>query len=102
METQTRTEALLEVIERRLAEISERQHALAAEKACLVEQMTPLRLGVASPDLALAYLRSKGIALRGLGAAGASDRRPAQVVLRAVGPRHPKVTPLAAPRSETA
>jgi hypothetical protein len=102
METPTRTEALLEVIERRLAEISERQHALAVEKARLVEQMTPLRLGVASPDLALALLRAKGIALRGLGAAGVSDRRPTEVVLRAVGPRHPKVTPLTATRSETA
>jgi hypothetical protein len=102
MEAQARTEALLEVIERRLAEISERQHALALEKACLVEQMTPLRLGVASPDLALAQLKAKGIALRGVAAAWAVDRRPQEVVLRAVSPQRSKVTPLAAPRTETA
>lgn len=102
MQTQARTEALLAVIERRLAEISERQHALAVEKACLVEQMTPLRLGVASPDLALAQLRSKGITLRGVASAWAIDRVPAEVVLKAVGPRRPAVTPLVAARSRTA
>ena len=101
METQTKTEALLEVIERRLAEISERQHALAVEKACLVEQMTPLRLGATAPALALAQLRSKGIALRGLAAAWAVDRPPQGLVLRAVMSRHPKVRPLPS-RSETA
>jgi hypothetical protein len=101
METQTKTEALLEVIERRLAEISERQHALAVEKARLVEQMTPLRLGATSPALALAQLRSKGIALRGVTAAWAVDRPPQEVVLRAVVSQHPKVT-LMPNRSETA
>jgi hypothetical protein len=40
-------EAIGTAIEPRLAEIPERQHALAVEKASLVEQMTPLRLGVA-------------------------------------------------------
>jgi hypothetical protein len=94
METPTKTEALLEVMERRLAEISERQHALAVEKACLVEQMTPLRLGATPPALALAQLRSKGIALRGVGAAWAVDRPPQEVVLRAVVSQHPKVRPL--------
>src|SRR6185436_12171913 len=69
MDTQGKTEALLGAIERRLSEISERQHALAVEKAWLVEQTTPLRLGVTSPDLALAQLKAKGITLRGLAAA---------------------------------
>jgi hypothetical protein len=104
MATQTKTEALLEAIERRLTEISERQHALAVEKSHLVEQITPLRLGVASPDLALALLKSKGIALRGLAAVWGADRRPPpqEVVLRAVGPQRPKVTPFPTGRSETA
>lgn len=101
METQARTEALLELIEQRLAEISERQHALALEKALLVEQKTPLRLGVGSPDLALAHLRAKGVALRGVAAAWAIDRHPSEVVLRAV-PARAKVTPLPSSRSETA
>jgi hypothetical protein len=102
METQARTEVLLEVIERRLVEISERQHALAVEKACLVEQMTPLRLGVASPDLALAQLKAKGIALRGVAAVWAADRRPQEVVLRAVAPQRSNVTALIPNRTETA
>jgi hypothetical protein len=102
METQAKTEALLDAIERRLSEISERQHALAVEKAWLIEQTTPLRLGVASPDLALALLRSKGIALRGVAAAWAVDRHPQEVVLRAVPPQRSNVTPLPSARSETA
>ena len=76
MDVQGKTEALLEAIERRLSDISERQHALAVEKAWLVEQTTPLRLGVTSPDLALAQLKARGITLRGLAAAWAVDRRP--------------------------
>jgi len=100
METPTKTEVLLEVIERRLAEISERQHALAVERARLAEQLTPLRLGVTSPDLAVALLRAKGVALRRL-APSAVDRIPPEVVLRAVVSPHPKVTPLPS-RSETA
>ena len=102
MDTQGKTEALIEAIERRLSEISERQHALAVEKAWLVEQTTPLRLGVTSPDLALAQLRARGITLRGLAAAWAVDRRPTEVVLRAIPPQRSNVTPLPAARSETA
>lgn len=102
MDTRAKTEALLDAIERRLSEISERQHALAVEKAWLIEQTTPLRLGVASPELVLAQLRSKGIALRGLAAAWAVDRRPQEVVRRAVPPQRSNVTPLPAARSETA
>jgi hypothetical protein len=99
MDTQGKTEALLEAIERRLSEISERQHALAVEKARLVEQTTPLRLGVISPDLALAQLKAKGVTLRGLAATSAVDRRPQEVVLRAIPPQRSNVTPLPALRN---
>jgi hypothetical protein len=102
MDTQGKTDALLEAIERRLSEISESQHALAVQKAWLVEQATPLRLGVISPDLALAQLRAKGITLRGLSAAWAVDRRPREVVLRAIPPQRSNITPLPTARSETA
>jgi hypothetical protein len=102
MDVQGKTEALLEAIERRLSDISERQHALAVEKAWLVEQTTPLRLGVTSPDLALAQLKARGITLRGLAAAWAVDRRRKEVVLRAIPPQRSNVTPLPAARSETA
>ncbi|HEX2500577.1 MAG TPA: hypothetical protein VHO73_03910 [Methylomirabilota bacterium] len=103
MEAPTRTKVLLETIERRLTEISERQHALAVEKARLIDQITPLRLGTASPDVALAQLRSKGIVLRGLAAASAAADRPGQgVVLKAVAPQRAKVIALPTGRSETA
>jgi hypothetical protein len=97
----TKAEALLEAIERRLAEISDRQHALAAEKARLAELITPLRLGIASPDATLAELKAKGIALR-LTATSAADRRPPGIVLRALVSRRSKVTPLPTSHSETA
>ena len=102
MDTQGKTEALLEAIERRLSDISERQHALAVEKAWLVDQTTPLRLGATSPDLALAQLKARGITLRGLAAAWAVDRRPQEVVLRAIPSQRSNVTPLPAARAETA
>jgi hypothetical protein len=98
----TRTEALLETIERRLTEISERQHALAVEKARLIDQITPLRLGIASPEVALAQLRSRGIVLRGLAAAWSADRPAQGVVLSAVAPPRAKVVALPTARSETA
>ena len=44
------TKALLGIIERRLTDISEQQHALAVEKARLLEQLTPLRLGIVAPE----------------------------------------------------
>ena len=102
MGTRTKIDTLLEVIERRLAEISESQHALAVEKARLVEQMTPLRLGVASPDLALAQLRSKGIALRGAAGVRTSGRRSSEILLKSVVPLRRSVTTPAPARSETA
>ncbi len=49
-----------------------------------MEQLTPLRLGVASPEATVAQLRSKGIALRGLAAALSASRRPRPVVLAVV------------------
>jgi hypothetical protein len=101
METQTRAEALLVVIERRLAQISERQHALAAEKARLADLATPLRLGVTTPGLALAQLRSKGIVLRGSTTTSAVGRPTEEAVLRVVISRHPKITAFSS-RSETA
>ena len=64
MQTQAKTEALLAAIESRLNEISVRQHALAVERARLNEQITPLRLGIISPDVALALLKAKGVTLR--------------------------------------
>ena len=84
-----KSETLLELIEGRLADISERQHALAAEKTQLQELLTPLRLEVVSPDVAVATLREKGITLRGLATAWHGSRRPRGVVLKAVPIRRP-------------
>jgi len=102
METRAKTDALLGLLERRLVEISERQHALAVEKARLMEQMTPLRLGVGSPELALAQLRSKGIALRGVAAAWASSPCFTERLLTSVVPLRRTVTIGSPTRSETA
>jgi hypothetical protein len=102
MQARTKTEVLLETIERRLTEISEHQHALAAEKARLIDQITPLRLGIASPEVALAQLRSRGIVLRGLAAAWSADRPAQGVVLSAVVPPRANVVALPTARSETA
>jgi hypothetical protein len=44
------TKALLGIIERRLTDISEQQHALAVEQTRLLEQLTPLRLGIVAPE----------------------------------------------------
>ena len=57
MKTQRRTDVVLEAIEQRLSDISERQHALAWERSYLLEQITPL------PDgklLVSGFLRSGG------------------------------------------
>jgi hypothetical protein len=89
MSANTKAEALLEVIQGRLVEISERQQALAAEKVQLQEQITPLRLGVVSPDVAVAHLREKGITLRGLTTAWHARQRPRGVVVQAVPFRRP-------------
>jgi hypothetical protein len=102
MQTQGRTEALLEVIESRLNEISERQHSLAVERARLNEQITPLRLGIVSPEAALALLKSKGIALRLPAAPSADRRRPRAVVLKAVVSPRMKLAALPPTHSETA
>ena len=98
---EARTEALLDAIERRLATISERQHALAVEKAHLLDQMTPLRLGVLAPDIASLLLKAKGIRLRQLAAPSAPDR-PSGPVLRPVARTRPRIRALPAARSELA
>ena len=86
MTTEAKTKALLGAIERRLTDISEQQHALAVEKARLLEALTPLRLGVAAPDTTLAQLKATGVTLRGLTAAGSAARHPRPAILKAVAP----------------
>jgi hypothetical protein len=94
MTTEAKTKAILAAIERRLTDISEQQHALAVEKARLLEQLTPLRLGVMAPDTAVVQLKAKGITLRGLTAARSAAHRPRPAMLKAVVPIRPAV-PLA-------
>ena len=94
MTTEVKTKALLTAIERRLTDISKQQHALAVEKARLLEQVTPLRLGVVAPDSALVQLKAKGVTLRGLPAASSAARRPRPAMLKVVAPIRPTV-PLA-------
>lgn len=84
MTTEVKTKALLAAIERRLTDISEQQHALAVQKVHLLEQLTPLRLGVVAPDLALVQLKAKGVTLRGLTAAWSDAQRPRPAMLKAV------------------
>jgi hypothetical protein len=60
MTIDAKTTALLGAIERRLTDISEQQHALAVEKARLLEQLTPLRMGILAPDTAVVQLKAKG------------------------------------------
>jgi hypothetical protein len=94
MTAEAKTEGLIEAIEGRLTDISEQQHALAVEKARLLEQLTPLRLGVVAPDTAVVQLKAKGITLRGLTAAWSAARRPRPAILKAVPSIRPAV-PLA-------
>jgi hypothetical protein len=94
MTTEAKTKALLDAIERRLADISEQQHALAVEKTRLVEQLTPLRLGVVAPDAALVQLKAQGVTLRGLTTARTAVTRPRRVILKAVTSMRPAM-PLA-------
>jgi hypothetical protein len=55
-----KTKALLGAIERRLTDMSGQRHALAVEKAHLLEQLTPLRLGIVVPTPPWSSSRSKG------------------------------------------
>jgi hypothetical protein len=89
------TDALITAIQRRLTDISEQQHALALEKARLLEQLTPLRLGILAPETALAQLKAKGVTLRRLPSAPSADRRPCPPMLKAVASIRPALVPLA-------
>ena len=82
--THAKADVLITAIERRLADISEQQHALAVEKARLLEQLTPLRLGILAPETAVAQLRAKGAKFRGLTPAASADRDPRPALLKAV------------------
>jgi hypothetical protein len=93
MTTQDKTDALVDAIARRLTDISEQQHALAVEKARLVEQLTPLRLGIVAPDTVVGQLRAKGITLRGHTAVRTVARRPRPASLKAVASIHPAGAP---------
>jgi hypothetical protein len=86
------TKGLVKTIERRLAAISEQQHALALERTRLLEHVTPLRLGVLAPETALVLLRNAGITLPGVGTGDAASRRPRDIGLRAV-PRSAVASP---------
>ena len=94
MTTEAKIKTLLAAIERRLTDISAQQHALAVEKARLLEQLTPLRLGIVAPDTAVVQLKAKGVTLRGLTAAWSTPRPPRPVILKAVASIRPAV-PLA-------
>jgi hypothetical protein len=89
MMRQAKTQALVDAIERRLTQISAQLHALAAEKAHLLVELTPLRLGVVAPETATAHLKAKGVTLRGLAAASPAARPPRPVVLKAVASIRP-------------
>jgi hypothetical protein len=92
MTIEAKTKALLGAIERRLTDISTQQHALAVEKAHLLEQLTPLRLGIVAPDTAVVQLKAKGVRLRGLTAARSAARRARPAVLKVVAPIRPAVS----------
>jgi hypothetical protein len=103
MTLNAKVQALVEFMEGRLAEISEHQHALAAEKTQLQEQITPLRLGIVSPNLALAQLKEKGIVFRGFTVTLPAGRRPRGVILKAVRmPRPMAAIPFDCSESESA
>ena len=87
------TDALITAIQRRLTDISEQQHALRrSRKARLVEQLTPLRLGILAPDMAVAQLKAKGVKLRRLPAGPIG--RPASAPRNAGGDRIDTSPPL--------
>jgi hypothetical protein len=94
-EARTQAQAFIAAIEHRLATISSQQHALAVEKARLMEQLTPLRLGILGPDTAVAQLKAKGVKLSGLSPAPGDNRNPRPAALKAVTSARPGVVPLA-------
>ena len=86
---EAKNQALLGAIERRLIDISEQQHALAVEKARLVEHLTPLRLGIVASDTVVVQLKTKGVILRGLGAAGSAAQVPRPRMRKAIASVRP-------------
>src|SRR5262245_58565013 len=92
MTTEAKTQALLGALERRLTTISEQQHGLAVEKARLLEQLTPLRLGVVASDTAVVQLKARRVKLRGLTAAWSPGRRPRPAMRKAVASILPVVS----------
>ena len=96
------TDALVTAIQRRLTDISEQQHALAVEKARLLEQLTPLRLGILAPDTAVAQLKAKGVTLRRVRPAPSADRRPRPAPLQAVASIRPALSSVASSGSRAA
>jgi hypothetical protein len=97
MTVDTKTDSLVAAIERRLTDISEQQHALAVEKARLLEPLTSLRLRVLAPDTALAQLKAVGVTLRKLKPAPTAAPSPRPTALKAVASirRPPSPIPLA-------
>ena len=89
------TDALIPAIQRRLTNISDQQHALAVEKVRLVEQLTPLRMGILPPHTAVAQLKAKGVTLRRVPPAPSADRRPRPATLEPVASIRPTRVPLA-------
>ncbi len=67
MLTSLTAEALLAAIERRLARISTQLHALSAERAKLQDQTVRLRMGAITPEAVLLDLKTRGVALSGVG-----------------------------------
>src|SRR5262249_52301357 len=102
MKIAIRTEALLETIEHRLAEISERQHALAVERTLLLEQLPPLRLGVVAANIAVMQLKARGISLRGLTPRRGLDRQTTGRILQVVRTPRAQVVPLSLAHPEPA
>ena len=92
-DARTQAQALVSALEHRLAAISAQQHQLAVEKSRLVEQFTPLRLGIRAPDTAKAQLKAKGVTLRGVARVPPTDRRPRLKAVASIRPALSSVAP---------
>ena len=79
------------------------EHAVQGIARCqrierLVEQLTPLRLGILAPDMAVAQLKAKGVKLRRLPPAPSADRRPRPATRKAIASIRPALA-LVGPQS---